>query len=104
MTQREFNKYHKDIKDKKGNSIKVGDIVAFCDSYFADCHLGIVHHFAEKTIVIKYPEAKWIMTNQRYYDKIIKVYDGCDKMPEYFDLLDDYGKELYKKMHNIENG
>lgn len=104
MTQKEFNKYHKDITDKEGNPIKVGDIVAFCDSCYADCHLGIVHHFAEKTIVIKSIEGQWKMKYQRYCSKIIKVYDGCDMIPKYYDLLDNYGKKLYNQLHNIDNG
>lgn len=96
MNKTLYNKYHKEVKDKEGNIIKVGDIVILQDSYYKTVHRGIVTHFTDKSVITKHIEGRQVIQNQRRAWQLIKVADGFKDFPKYRELLDDYGKSLYE--------
>lgn len=77
MTKREYEKYNKEVKDKYGNILKPGDVVAFPDSYYNTVHVGILLYFGEKTVIItdKYGMWKNETKVKRYPHTIVKIKD-----------------------------
>lgn len=74
MTKREYEMYNKEVYDKYHNRLFPGDTVIIPDSYYNDCHVGIVKHFASRTVVIDVYTTRWgLYKQQRYPDRIIKV-------------------------------
>lgn len=51
MTKREHEKYNKEVYDKYGNRLNIGDTVCYsvCSSHV---DLATVHHFCNKTVCI----------------------------------------------------
>lgn len=92
MTQKEYIKYNKEVRDKVGNTLKPGDTVIFPDGYLNDVHIGMVDHFAERTVIIKYKHPMWKHVNkvQRYSDRIIKI---RDKDGNHIDLQHNISRE-----------
>lgn len=77
MTKREWESLNKEVYDKMGNRLKVGDIVAY-SVYSSNISLGKIHHFANLTVVfydIKHPTWKMFRTP----DRLIRVKYVSDK-------------------------
>lgn len=100
MNKREYIKYHTEVKDKYDNPLQVGDVVAIHDGYSRDVHIGIIHHFAEKTVIVNYREGKWNMSAQKWAKRMVKIEKGYELFPYLDEYLDDYGKELIKTNRN----
>lgn len=98
MNKTLYNKYHKEVKDKEGNIIKVGDIVILHDSWYHTIHRGIVTHFTDKNVMTKHIEGKWVIKSQRVPCHLIKVADGYEDFPELGNLLSGYAKTMYEKI------
>lgn len=98
MNKATFNKYHKEVYDKYGRLIKVGDTIVFPDGYYNDCHIGIVHHFTDINVIIQYRDPRWsgVYQAQRMSGRVIKIADGCS-YPKLVALLDEYGTKLVKE-------
>lgn len=88
--------YKKGQIDKYGNELSIGDIVAF--NNYGVPEIGIIHHFAESTIIVKYYhkytsfEDKYEYKAQKHPNLLIKISNYKDK--------DNYGhiKELIKDL------
>lgn len=77
MTKRDYEMYHKEVYDKYKNRLYPGDTVIIPDGYYNDCHIGIVNHFASRTVIMDVYDLKWRWyKQQRYPDRIIKVKSG----------------------------
>ena len=50
MNKKTYIKYHREVKDKEGKDLKVGDIVIYHDSYYNDVHRGIITHFTDRNV------------------------------------------------------
>lgn len=106
MTRKQIEYYHKEVTDQEGNTLKVGDIVVFPDSYARSVHIGIIHHFAEYTVVLKYAytgfKGKVIPVHrQARANRIIKIGHCNDIYKPYKEFLDDYGKELCNSQNSF---
>ena len=97
MNKKTYIKYHREVKDKEGKDLKVGDIVIYHDSYYNDVHRGIITHFTDRNVIIKRLERKWVIKSQRCHNNIIKVANGFKDFPELGKLLDSYGEYLCKE-------
>ena len=74
MTKKEYEMYHKEVYDKYHSRLFPGDTVIIPNSYLNDCHVGIVKHFASRTVIIDVYDPKWKWyKQQRYPNRIIKV-------------------------------
>ncbi len=76
MTKREYEKYYLENKrDPLGNTLKVGDLVAFVHSYYREVHLGKIKHFTREGNICIEPLKIDSYTGNRYCRpcSIIKV-------------------------------
>lgn len=78
MTKKEYLAISKKVFDKHGQQLKPGDTVVFADNYTREVHLGILDHFAERTVIVyfKYKNWKYKIKRQVYPDRLIKIKDA----------------------------
>lgn len=101
--------YKKGQIDRYGNELSIGDIVAF--NNYGVPGIGIIHHFAEGTIIIKYylncnlhkDEYKYLCKAQRHPDALIKIgscKDNNDNYKYLKELIKDLPREILLKLRN----
>lgn len=105
-TKEQIEHYHKEVRDGNGNLLKVGCIVAFPDSYEHRVRVGIIHHFSNSTVILKYPymvfkEKVVVAKRQVKANRILKI-GHCNNIYQgYKEYLDDYGKALCNSYNSI---
>lgn len=52
MTKKEAEKYNKEVYDMVGNRLYPGDTVVIPGSYYHELYIGVVRHFAEKSVIV----------------------------------------------------
>lgn len=76
MTKKEYEMYHKEVYDMYKNRLYPGDTVIVPESYYHGANIGVVKHFASKTVIVdtSWGVNRWYKT-YRDSQRLIKVID-----------------------------